>query len=64
MILFKLNGKATQVNLQLRFSISKGKSQKRRELVREMNRNERLEDLSTREVWNMFKLQCGYLLNV
>jgi len=29
-----------------------------------MNRNERLEDLSTREVWNMFKLQCGYLLNV
>lgn len=64
MILFKLSGRATQVNLQLRSSVSKGKSQKLRELVSEMNRNEELEDVSTGEVWNMFKLQYEYLQNL
>lgn len=29
-----------------------------------MNRNEQSEDVSTREVWNMFKLQYEYLQNL
>lgn len=34
---------------------------KTKEFISEMNRNEQSEDVSTGEVWNMFKVQYEYL---